>query len=178
MLNRDDFFQDIKREKYMKDLKKLSEECISELRQLGIQPGMIKRWYVETNTTRRWGVCKKERNSREFEIGISASLLEDYVDDIPVKNTIIHELLHTVDGCSGHTGKWKMLAQKVNAVFPEYDIKRLSSEDEKGVHKDHRYMLECTECGAKIYRDRMSNAIKFPEKYKCAVCKGTLKRVY
>lgn len=162
----------------MKDLKKLIDECITDLRKIGIEPGKISQWHIDTKTTRRWGVCKSRKGSGVFEIGISKVLLEDDVDDQQTKNTIMHELLHTVDGCSGHTGKWKVLAQKVNYYLPGYDVKRLSSEEEKGIEKKHRYMLECTVCGAKIYRDKMSNAIKFPEKYKCAKCKGALRRVY
>ena len=162
----------------MKDLKKLSEECIAELSSIGIAPGNIRRIYVEKSTTRRWGVCKKIKAENVFEIGIAKVLLEDSIDDMQTKNTIMHELLHTVDGCSGHTGLWKALAEKVNTSLPGYNIKRLSSEEEKGVQRNHKYMIECTGCGAVIYRDRMSNAVRFPGNYKCARCGGALKRIY
>lgn len=160
----------------MKDLQKLADECISDLRKIGIEPGTINRWRIETNTTRRWGICKGI-SSGGFEIGISKVLLEDDVNDQHTKNTIMHELLHTVKGCSSHQGKWKNLAHRVNLLLPEYNIKRSASEEEKGIEIKHRYMLECTKCDAKIYRDKMCNVVKFPEKYKCSRCHSPLRRI-
>ena len=162
----------------MKDLKKLTDECLADLRKLGIEPGKISRVYVDSRATRRWGVCKTKKGSGIFEIGISKFLLGDDVDEQQVKNTIIHELLHTVDGCQDHTGRWKVLAEYVNRCLPEYCVKRTSSEDEKGIERNHKYLIVCTKCGSEIHRDRMSNAVKFPQKYKCAKCGGSLRRVY
>ena len=162
----------------MKDLKKLTDECIADLRKIGIEPGKISRVYADGRSTRRWGVCKTKKGSGIFEIGISKCLLGDDVDEQQTKNTIIHELLHTVDGCQDHTGRWKVLAEYINRRLPEYCVKRTSSEDEKGVERSHKYKIECTKCHTGIYRDRMSNAVKFPEKYKCAKCGGMLRRVY
>ena len=162
----------------MKDLKKMFDECVADLRKIGIEPGTISRVSVDTRSTKRWGACKYKKGTAIFEICISKWLLEDDVDDQQTKNTIVHEILHTVEGCQDHTGKWKVLAERVNRYLPGYCIKRTSSEGEKGVERSHRYMLECTKCGSKIYRDRMSNVIKFPEKYNCAKCHGVLRRVY
>ena len=162
----------------MKDLKKLTDECLADLRKHGIEPGKISRVYVDGRATRRWGVCKTKKGSGIFEIGISKFLLGDDVDEQQVKNTIIHDLLHTVDGCQDHTGRWKVLAEYVNRCLPEYCVKRTSSEDEKGIERNHKYLIVCTKCGSEIHRDRMSNAVKFPQKYKCARCGGSLRRVY
>ena len=50
-----------------------------------------------------------------------------------LKNTIIHELLHTCVGCMNHKAKWKFYADKVNRAYGYDDIKRTSTADEKGV---------------------------------------------
>ncbi len=106
----------------MKDLKLLVDECIAELNSIGINCGRIRNIEINTRAKSRWGQCKTVKTG-VFDIEISARLLDDNVDDLAAKNTIIHELLHTVKGCHGHTGKWKILAEYVNKKFTQYNIK-------------------------------------------------------
>ena len=115
----------------MKDLKTLAAECEAELRSLNIQPGEINSWIVNTRAKNRWGQCKRYLPGL-FNISISARLLQDSVSDQAAKNTIMHELLHTVKGCYGHKGKWKVLAMTVNRLLPQYTIKRTTSAEGKG----------------------------------------------
>ena len=96
----------------MKDLKTLAAECEAELRSLNIQPGEINSWIVNTRAKNRWGQCKRYLPGL-FDISISARLLQDSVSDQAAKNTIMHELLHTVKGCYGHRGKWKVLCRSI-----------------------------------------------------------------
>ena len=100
----------------MKDLKKLAAECEADLLSIGIQPGKINRWIVNTRAKYRWGQCK-EYLPGLFDISIAERLLQDNVSDQATKNTILHELLHTVKGCHGHKGKWKELATKLTGVY-------------------------------------------------------------
>lgn len=39
------------------------------------------------------------------------------------------------------------------------------------------YIVECTSCGNKIGRYRKSHIIKNPEKFRCEVCHGKLRRL-
>lgn len=94
----------------MKDFNLLVNECIAELDSIGIVCGKIRNIEINTRAKCRWGLCRTVK-SGVFDIEISSRLLEDNVEDIVTKNTIIHELLHTVRGCHGHTGKWKVLAE-------------------------------------------------------------------
>ncbi|MCI8274093.1 MAG: hypothetical protein HFI66_00505 [Lachnospiraceae bacterium] len=161
----------------MKDLEKLADACTAELKAIGISCGRVRNWSVNSRAKSRWGQCRKIAEG-VFDIDISERLLEDGADENAVKTTIIHELLHTVDGCLGHRGKWKLLAELVGREYPMYRIKRTSSCEEKGqaaLAKQGKYRITCTGCGAQAYRQRASKLIQRPEEFRCGKCGGTLK---
>lgn len=161
----------------MKDLQKLVSECEADLASLGIQPGTISRWEINTRAKHRWGLCKRNPDG-SFLISISASLLSDSVSDQAAKNTILHEMLHTVPGCLSHTERWLWLANKVNRRLPRYTIKRTTSAEEKGIAlEEPKYLLKCTGCGTEFGRERLSALVRQPEKYRCAQCGHSLQRI-
>lgn len=165
----------------MKDLKKLTMECRSELESIGIKCGTVRNITVNTRAKKRWGCCTTVSKG-VFDISISEKLLQDDVDDKAAKDTIIHELLHTVKGCKGHKGKWVMLAKTVNERLG-YDIKRTTSGKEKGIEEEAppmkiKYILICENCGAEIRRQKASSVVMHPERYRCAKCRGRLKRKF
>jgi len=165
----------------MKDLKKLVEECTADLLSIGIQPGKVNRWIINTRAKCRWGLCKQVAPG-EFDISIAACLLIDNVRVQAVKNTILHELLHTVKGCHGHKGQWKVFASRVNRMLPQYTIKRVTSCAEKGLEhtpkpRTNRYAVKCTHCGKEFCREKESKIIRHPEKYRCGACGNYLERV-
>ena len=163
----------------MKDLRQLASACEAELRAIGIRPGRVAVWKVNSRAKSRWGQCR-ELSPGCFEISIAARLLQDDTGDQAAKDTIVHELLHTVKGCGGHRGKWAALAAQVNAALPQYTIKRTASAEEKGLTPDPpagRYLLRCSECGCEFPRERQSRLVQHPERYRCGVCGGRLKRV-
>ena len=82
----------------MKDLEMLASECEADLSSINIQPGEVNQWLINTRAKNRWGQCKRCLPGI-FDISISARLLQDSVSDQAAKNTIMHELLHTVKGC-------------------------------------------------------------------------------
>ncbi len=119
----------------MKDFDKLIKECEADLASVGISIGNVVKYSVNTRAKSRWGQCKTVGENR-YEINISQSLLEDNVSDQAAKDTILHEMLHTVEGGMGHKGKWKELAQRVNKELPQYTIKRVTSREEKGIESE------------------------------------------
>lgn len=170
----------VKGKRVMKDLRSLVSQCQAELASIGIICGKVSRWSVNTRARTRWGMCKKLPDGT-FEIEISVMLLQDAVSDRAAKETVIHELLHTVPGCNGHTGKWKLLAAQVNQKLPMYQIKRTTSAAEKGLQsplkpQSYRYLLRCTGCGKNIQRQKKSAVVEHPERYRCA-CGGKLIRI-
>ena len=169
----------------MKDLNKLVEECKEELDKIGIEYGNVREVTVNTRAKSRWGQCCTEVNAtnwcdKVFSINISDRLLADDVSDVATKNTIIHELLHSCEGGMTHKGNWKKLAEKVNYYYPQYNIKRCTTSEEKGIaptEKEYNYILKCEKCGHEYKHIKMCKSVKHPEWYFCSRCNGTLKRV-
>lgn len=164
----------------MKDLMKLVGECQRDIASLNIRTGKVRNWSVNTRAKARWAYCVKVAKGL-FDIQISSALLQDEVDDQAAKDTIAHELLHTVPGCFKHTGKWKQYATAVNYLLPQYNIKARSSYEDKGLEDDRpepvcRYLLKCLQCGSEIGRQKKSAAVEHPEHYRC-VCGGRLTRI-
>ncbi len=181
----------------MKDLKGLADQCRAELEAVGIRCGKVRSWSVNRRAKSRWGQCRQVAEG-VFDIEISERLLSDEVEETAAKTTIIHELLHTVEGCMGHRGKWKLLAELVGRAYPWYQIKRTSSCEEKGIPQEGpsgqrssaeqedpfrqeaakrqaRYRITCMGCGVQVYRQRASRLIRSPEDFRCGRCGGRLR---
>lgn len=151
----------------MKDLNKLYKECLEELDSIGIEYGKIDSITVNTRAKKRFGQCRIEKNAKEWEnrrysINISAILLNDTVSDESVKNTIIHEILHTCRNSFTHKEQWKRNTYKVKKYLG-YDIKRSSC-----------YIYKCPSCGQVVKRMRASN---FLDRYKCGRCKCDFEQI-
>jgi len=160
----------------MKDLQALVAACQNDLRSIGIVTGADVEWSVNTRAKCCWGQCETLGKGR-YRISIAACLLEDDVADQAAKDTIVHELLHTVEGGHGHTGEWKRLARLVNIRLPSYTVTRVTAAERKGIDRPPpRYELQCTRCGKTAGRERMSDVVRFPNRYRCS-CGGSLRRI-
>ena len=166
----------------MRDLNAIAKECMKMLDDIGIKYGKVVEFKVNTRAHKRWGQCNRVTGG--FSININKIFLDDRNDIDGLKNTIIHELLHTCDGCLNHGPQWKALASKVNDVYG-YNIKRCSDANEKGIKKDtrpkhkilkYKYEIKCEKCGHVYKRTKMSAIIQHPEQYRCGHCHGNLKR--
>lgn len=173
----------------MRDVNVIAIECMRELENIGIKCGNVIKIDINTRAKKRWGQCRKIGNN--YIIEVNQILLREDTDIDGLKNTIIHELLHTCKGCMKHTGEWKQLAEKVNRYYG-YNIKRCDSADEKGISEEQKkkiqteraaarkvkYTFKCTCCGQKVERYRESKFTKYPELYRCAVCHGKFERIF
>lgn len=161
----------------MRDLQQYARECLKELDAIGIEYGSITEFVVNTRARKRWGLCKPVPGG--FQISISSVLLDERNDETGLKNTIIHEILHTCKGCLNHKENWKRVAHKVNVAYG-YNIKRTSSASEKGVLEETRppvpanYVVECECCGHTYTRTKKSKLITNTKRYRCGVCGGQL----
>lgn len=178
----------------MRDLQAVAKECLMELDEIGIEYGLITRFVVNTRAKKRWGQCKKAGARWDvvagvvrdtYEINISYVLLDERNPIEALKNTLIHEVLHTCKGCMNHGEAWKKLADKVNRAYG-YGIKRCSSADEKGVEYDNRdkqprkikHQFKCEHCGQLINRQRESDFTKHYKSYKCGRCGGAFIKLF
>lgn len=164
----------------MRNLVAVTKECMHELDNIGIKYGNIVAIKPNTRAHKRWGQCKMVPNG--YEININIDLLDERNSENGLKNTIIHELLHSCDGCMNHGEKWKNMADLVNYHYG-YNIKRTSSEQEKGIvySRDEEniypdYVLKCTKCGAIWHRQRKVKFVVHPENFRCS-CGGEIIRI-
>ena len=160
----------------MKDLNKLANECIADLLSARMRLRTVRNWKIGTKSKRQWGLCETVGDG-VFDISISETLLQDDVDDQATKNTIAHELLHTVDGCMNHGRYWHKLARLVNERCPGYQIQARTTAEDKGIEIEYRYEFRCKSCGAIAGRLKKSRFVEHYERYICARCGGKFERI-
>ena len=169
----------------MKNVNDLYTVCMEEVKAAGIVPGNIVSVTINTRAKKRWGQCKRLPNGT-YTINISNSLMADSVSINAAKNTMAHEILHTVKGCMNHGPEWQSVADKMNQAYPDtYNIKRTTSAEEKGLesigrvrHEEYKCMLVCQKCGGKHYYKRESKAVRNYQNYHCGGCGGKLSLQY
>lgn len=123
--------------------------CEKEIKDIGIE--------IENQITYKIGNAKSRygRCTNKNIIEISKWVFE--LNEKDIKNTIVHELLHTIKGTNGHCRKWKYYAMLMNNKY-NYDISRVgnSNNDFKKVNKSeqdkveimgYRYKKTCNTCG-------------------------------
>lgn len=112
-------------------INQMSAECIRLMRELGVPISDSICPEVKLNGSHRnYGLCctkgsKKKYSRYEYYIEISGYTLRN--SEKSLRNTLIHELIHTVPGGLCHTGEWKKWAKFVSERT-EYDIKRLDGD--------------------------------------------------
>lgn len=164
-------------------------ECMEMLDNLNIPYSRDIHMSVNYRADRRWGRC--ERTADGFNITISDKLLDERNSINGLKETILHELLHTISGCMNHGEKWKRYAKMVNNAYG-HDVKRCNTAEEKGVCDEMiaemqakramklaskpTYIVACTKCGHKYIRHKMSKLVSNPDLYLCGTCDGKLIR--
>lgn len=132
--------------------------------------------YIEVNTRAkgRWGQCKKRDG--KFSINLSSELLK--TNSKAIKDTIIHELIHTVDGCFNHGQKFQFYANLMNKNFG-YSISRVSTLEEKGFNREEykknisfKYTVKCDNCGIENHYQRKAKIFTVLERCVCSKCKS------
>ena len=159
----------------MRDLNHYAKICLAEVDRLKIPRAKSIGFSVNTRAKTRLGLCRKQGD--RYEIEIASSLLDESKPlEGELKNTLIHEILHTCRGCTKHTSRWKQYADRVNAALG-YNIKRTAGRDEGALSEvipKPRYRVVCPHCGAVYERYKASEFIKHPERYRCGKCKKPL----
>lgn len=128
--------------------------------------------------TRRLGNCRRFIATNNFEISIATHVvIGDDVDYTTTKNTLLHEMLHTLDGCFNHGKTWKYYASLVKKNYG-FDISRTGEITKK--HQDVLNMgkviktLKCESCGKEFSFPETSKYIKKYNDFTCK-CGGDLK---
>ena len=168
----------------MKDLNRLYVECEKELRRINMDfSEYIRKVSVNGRLRTTIGICHYDYRTGWYTIEINPVLLADNVDDMEVKDTIIHEMLHTCPGCMDHGYEWKRRADRVNRMLGYHvsrtaSSKRLLEAGVKDMRESYKYALECVDCGNQFKYRRWCASLENPSRYRCGKCHGELKTVY
>lgn len=165
----------------MKNIYAIYKKCREMLVNIDIECGKVSNLIVNSRAKNRWGRCSFKKETNSYEIQLNSTLLEDGVADDGAINTMLHELLHTVEGCDGHGAKWKYLADRVRRNYGIV-IKRTSSAQDKGVPEDNpmnaKYVFKCNHCGKIVTWDRECKFTRLYECYRCGTCHiGKFKKI-
>lgn len=160
-------------------LNQLLQQVVDEAKALGIpvsshiSPSLI----INNRTKSRFGGCKKVKGfvHYTYQIEISKVLLDAEAGII--KEIIAHEVLHTCHGCMNHGATWKKYCLIMEDSLG-YRLERTSSYEKLGIEdrrnpKRYRFVVECKQCGQKIYRQRKSQLTDATNQYRCR-CGGKL----
>ena len=170
----------------MKNLHEMFDTAMEMVQACGIKTGNIVEVTINTRAKKRFGQCHREydiyKGGYIYSINISSFILADDCDEYAILDTIIHEILHTCYGCMNHGKEWKRLANIVNeewgmiigrcGSYSDFSPRLAKEMEVKRENKKSNYVFQCRECGQKIKRERMSDFVKHPWKYKCGKCDG------
>lgn len=144
----------------MRDLLKIVNECISEMKLINIPIRDEKITEIKSEMLdENYGLCEYD-GSYNFDIVIDERLLRDECPLKELKEVVIHELIHTCPRCLSHSNIWRKYARKtiyegVRQVLRRAEIckkdwdkiRRLSSIDlpEKPHGDDKIIKVVCTD---------------------------------
>lgn len=117
------------------------------------------------------GMCSKTADG--FNLTFSTYILGN---EELLKNTIAHELVHTIKGCYNHGDLFKATGKSLERYGFQGVDERVSDAEEMEIAKKNKakYVLSCVKCGKQWYRQKKSKMVTQPWNYGCK-CGGMLK---
>ena len=138
---------------------------------------------INNRLTRSCARTIYNRKDGTYKIEIAGRTAADNVKLDFIKDSMMHELLHTCPGCMNHgANTWKYRASIVNRKLG-YNVRASATIEEcedagfspKNMERDARYRIVCEKCGEVVtYRYNACSLTEHPEKWKCGICKGKL----
>ena len=174
----------------MRDLNEIANECIENLKWIGIECPHVESWTVNYRA-KRFGQCQK-RNGKYY-ININYRLLDERCPLQSLRETIFHELVHTLPNCMNHGVNFKKYAELISDCFAveitrcntyehkygEELAKECREQDKaKRQAKMKTYKIRCTRCGqiCSYQRCKMPKFYKYPSLYSHNKCGGIFER--
>lgn len=108
------------------NIKRLITDCLQELAALDV-PVATSIYFREAKGRTYYGTCYQGRRTKRYaDYDFVISVNRYLTTEKAFKETIIHELLHTIAFKSGHKGKWKAYADYVNSRT-DYNVTRTAT---------------------------------------------------
>ena len=130
-----------------------------------------------TSAKSYWGqILKTPDNSWSLKISNYISLIEDEKSfQCRLMSCVIHELIHTIDGCFNHGKKFKQIAAAVNLRYPQYNITTETAAEDYNItipESPNKYKVTCTQCGYSYFYKRKSGVWSYVNKPHSPYCCG------
>lgn len=137
---------------------RIFHQCIKDLKKLNI-PISENVVYMGTNNRKKsLGLCSKRlicingRYDNNFEITISKTLLK--CDLALIKNTIYHELIHTIPNCFNHNLNFVKYMNYINSKLGcKIEVKNTNKQFKENIQ--YKYKITCEKCGKTFYRHKL-----------------------
>lgn len=160
----------------LRDLQKLYEACVHECKDANIpirDNRVYKIKFTEHDSESSWGFCVLNKKRMTFSIFINSTLSSEACPIEELKDTVIHELLHTCPRCQGHGKTWMKYAGILNEKYG-YELTTTRDDDavfHKGKPVLHRYI--CKTCGS-VFNLRTENETYFNPnaRFICVFCRS------
>ena len=161
-------------------LYKLLCECEAMCKKAGLQIGYVKKIYINKRLNFAWGRCVTKIKEGYSNIEINQKLLSEHVPESSLRNTILHELCHTVPNGSGHKRGWRAAANKIKDVY-DIQLSVTNSAKSLGVIPElcsaDKYIFRCSGCGQVVSYSRRTKFVKNTSDYRCGICKGKFEMI-
>lgn len=158
----------------MRNLQKIFEKCLADIQALNITVGKITKieWAVLKNAL---GECNGQwaGNGWIYWIAISNEFLDEKIDEINLRETVYHEILHTVYRCSGHSKTWVRNALLIDKTYGCGVATYKSKYDILNPNLPVLGEITCSYCGGKLSIREKSiwEQIQNQKKALCAWCR-------
>lgn len=152
----------------MNELITIFQEVKGDFEALHIPCGIVREIAWTNRMSRCRGNCRKREDGYVIHISQRIWQRRDLV-----KNTVAHELLHTVPGCFNHGKQFRACAQMLASYG--YDVS-IRYEPEPFETRD-LMVFECQRCHTRTTRSRSSAFTRHPERYRHQGCGGTFRKV-
>ena len=170
----------------MKNLQKYANECVKDIKALGIDVPNIEKFVINKRAKKRFGQCVYNSKKKSYSININIDLLDDECPEKALKETLYHEIIHTLPNCMNHGKEFQKYARMVNKKY-NVNVKRCSSYKEKygaeygkkvadrvETKRNYKYYeIICPSCNRVVASGKYQRAPKWyahPDFYKCVRC--------
>lgn len=159
------------------DLRQEMNECINILLNFGYEVHIPTHFAINNRIVKSLGRCCRRRGVYHLEA--NGSFLKA-ASPQSVHDMIMHECIHCVEGCFDHGPKWRSVAAKVVAQYPQYSITRTGRDEnyDKVLQSKCKYEIWCSHCGkinGKYLRNSKTlDSIRLRQgRYRCGYCHST-----
>ena len=113
-----------------------------------------------TDSVSYWGeIYRYKDKNKKYFYSLFISKAFEYIDDDKInilkhlKNTIMHELIHTIKGCWNHKYNFSLWRDRILKHFPCIDILEDKSKYNGAFKKlkSPKYIIRCLKCGQEFY---------------------------